>query len=433
MNVKIGTETYNELKNLSYGPQTDISGDSLHIDEFSVDIITDDNIVAGQYAELYSELDENDPWAKFWIIDAERIESAGVVTVRAQSLLANAEHVTMPAVWYDETSNATVTTCLSPVALATGITNSTDHSLANIPVVGVLPEQSAKDRIQWLCFIARAYVHTCWHELDIDIIDTEAETVIPINQTFWRPRISYTDWVESVSITEYSFSSGTPQQGDKTIDVNGSTLIYTEQTHTLVNPDIPLGVHGKNIKFNGLYIVNDDNWSDILAYLATLYFNRVEVDADIICNQLEYKPGDKVTVYLDDTRMVSGFIESMQFAFGVQARASIHLNGVADVGAAKLIIKYKYQDTQLGKKTYLFPVGYEYELENPYLDKSGAKHRYVYRPQNEKCTGTMASGTNTKTEPYDMALHYYVDSQILLILSVYAVAESGDTGIIVIG
>ena len=48
MYVKIDQTSYTDLRNLVYSPQTDITGDTIPINEFTVDIVTDDLITAGQ-------------------------------------------------------------------------------------------------------------------------------------------------------------------------------------------------------------------------------------------------------------------------------------------------------------------------------------------------------------------------------------------------
>lgn len=82
MYVTINQTDYTALRNLSFAPETDVTGNAVPINEFSVEIITDDNISYGQYAWLYD--DRDNLWAKYWIIYAERI-SADAVAIRAQS------------------------------------------------------------------------------------------------------------------------------------------------------------------------------------------------------------------------------------------------------------------------------------------------------------------------------------------------------------
>ena len=73
MYVTIDLTDYSTIRNLSFSPQTDVTGNSLPINEFSVDIVTDDDISFGQYAELYDDLDNL--WAKYWINYAERLDA----------------------------------------------------------------------------------------------------------------------------------------------------------------------------------------------------------------------------------------------------------------------------------------------------------------------------------------------------------------------
>lgn len=431
MKVVINSKEYTQLRNISLSLATDLTGNTLPTDEMSLDIITEDDIQAGKKIELYSDVSPaNKPWLTFRIMQAERIESANIVSVHAVSLLYNAENTVIAA---GNTDNSPVTLLLYSVFLQSKITGADYSDLDGINVTGPLPEQTAKEQIQWFAFVSNAFVRSGGeNSIEIKLLDDEADTIIPLNQTFWRPSISYDDWVESVSIVSYAFSTGTPSQGDETITIGNTTYIVTSQTHKMTNPNLPQGIKGQEIVYDGIYLVNENNWSDILSYLATLYFNRATVDADVINNELVYRPGDHVSVYLDEERMVSGFIESVDMSFGVQARATLHLNGVDEVETANLVIKYKHEDSNIGKKTYRFPVGYEYSIENPYIDNAGSKHRYIYRPLNEFATGTMVSGTNENVQQCEIALHFTYEDETLLILSVSGVEEEGTSGVIAI-
>jgi hypothetical protein len=204
-------------------------------------------------------------------------------------------------------------------------------------------------------------------------------------------------------------------------DSNGNYYIVSAQKVTLTNPDVPSAAPEKTITVDGLYLINNDNVSDILTHLSDLYFKRTEVDLDVI-NNAEYQPGEKVIVYADEDKLMTGFIESCSFTFGTQARASVHMVPTEGKEAAPLTITYVYQTMQLGKEVYLFPVGYTYTITNPYIDLTLSQYRYVYRPLNESATGTIVEGENADTEEYDIALEYH--NGILRIVSVDEVSEN---------
>jgi hypothetical protein len=183
----------------------------------------------------------------------------------------------------------------------------------------------------------------------------------------------------------------------------------------LQNPDAPGAAPENVVTIEGVYLVNDNNVSGILTHLSQWYFKRMEVELDAIDNAA-YIPGDKVVVCVDESSMVSGFINSADFAFGLQSKARLHLTAAENRETGNLMIVYMYDDTQLDCRNYLFPVGYSYEILNPYPDITMNAHRYIFRPENEKATGTIVAGENTNTQDCLVALDWY--EGILEVISV---------------
>ena len=68
MYVKINNVNYTKLKNLSFVPETDLTGQSIPICEYSVSIITDDAITVGDIAKLYDDMDNL--WASYVVVYA---------------------------------------------------------------------------------------------------------------------------------------------------------------------------------------------------------------------------------------------------------------------------------------------------------------------------------------------------------------------------
>jgi hypothetical protein len=276
----------------------------------------------------------------------------------------------------------------------------------------------------WIAFTIGGYVKTHFNRtIEILPIDNTV-TAIPIGDTYWKPSITYNSWVTAIRGHAYSFTLGTPSTTDTYVeDWIGNTYIVTETAITIQNQNAPEAAPENVVDINGLYLLNSNNISGVLTRLTAWYFNRTEVDFDAI-NNGQYIPGDKVQVHLDDERIASGFITSATFAFGLQAKATMHLTGVEDVEAGKLKILYKYNGVQIGKKVYSLPVGYTYTITNPYIDKTMNKHRYVFRPLAESITGTMVAGTTTVAQNYAVALDLY--KKVLHIISVDGITTEQD-------
>ncbi len=430
MYIKIGTKKYEAIKNLKYTPQTDITGDVVPINEFSVEVKTGRDITIGKYAELYDDLDQL--WAKFWITFADRINE-DFVKIEAQSLVTLLERITCPAVIY--TSATAVTTALSAIfsQLSGYSTYLIDTAALSKTVQGYCPEQNGRERLQWICFACGLYLEQGYTDgIYIRILDEETVTDIPPDKTYWRPSVSYKDYVTAITLTYYAFEAGSPQSGDEYITVNGVDYIVTKTEVTLNNPDTSAQAAPPNIvRVDKVMLINSDNASDIASRLSLLYFERTEVDADVINNR-DYRPAQKVSVQLDDTRGAVGYIESTDFTFGLQAKSRVKIIGCAIRDLSNLLIRYIYNGIAIATKRYSLPGGYQYQITNPYLDQSSDSHRYIYRPINQYATGTITSGENVDDEDVDLALHYYGDHKLLYIISVTEV-EQDEEGVVVIG
>lgn len=431
MYISIGEEEYHVITNLSFAPSADLAGTSIPIDEFQADIHTDDDYSEWRAAALY---DDNDNlWAGgYQIIYAEK-QDIGIVRIRARSDVALLDRFTLPAVYYN---GATAKAVLDETIVNASPTTpglyapwpyTLDNSLKNKTITGFCPEQTARDRLLWICFVIGGYVKTSFDTyINILPIDTTA-TMIPKGDTYMKPTVTYKDIVTAIKVKSYSFTRGEPSNTDTWVTDGTYDYIVTEQVNTLANPDAPTGTLINEVEINGVYLVNSSNVSAILTLLAQWYFNTQQVEADVI-NNASYAPGDKVHLYVDDETMVSGFIDRETFAFGMQAKASIHLAAAEDIETATLIITYKYGDIQIDQKTYLLPVGYTYSITNPYIDLVMNNHRYVFYPEAAAATGTISSGTNTSTQTYQVALDLY--ESILHVISVDS--ATNDSGIVVI-
>ena len=418
MYVTIDLTDYSTIRNLSFSPQTDVTGNSLPINEFSVDIVTDDDISFGQYAELYDDLDNL--WAKYWINYAERLD-AKTVRIRAQSDLSLLDGVTLAPTMYSSDDISDVLDAVmvrqsgAPGIIAL-IDYTLDSSLSSLTISGFCPKQSARERLQWICFTIGAYVKTYFNDqIEILPID-DTETLVPINRTFWKPTVTYKDYVTAVRVVAYSFAAGTPSTTDEWVSDGTTTYIVTPQEYTITNSYAPSAAADNVVSIEGVYLVNSSNVSWILTYLSELSFKRTEVALDAI-NNAAYKPGDKLIVYADDSTLAGGYVASCAFSFGLQARAQMKLTAAENVDGAKLTLIYLYGDMEIGRDAYLFPIGYDYTVQMLFIEWLMSGHKFVYRPTIDEVTGTMEEDTEEEVE-YAIALDLEEETGILEIVSV---------------
>lgn len=405
MYVKIDLTDYATIRNLVFSPQTDVTGDTVPINEFSVDIVTDDTIASGQYAELYDDMDNL--WAKYWITYAER-SGPDAVHILVRSDIALLDGVTLPAAMYSDASVSAVLDATMVRQAGGGLVATIDYTLdsafSSATITGYCPEQSARERLQMICFVIGAYVKSYFND-EIEILPIDAAAaLIPAEKTFREPMptVAYRDYVTKVEITGFTFTEGTPATGDEYVEAGGTTYIVARQNYTLTNTAAPSTAADNIQRFDDVTLINADNVSGILARVAGYLFKRTSVQLDIIDNA-EFIPGDAVSVYADPATVFGGFIASCAFSFGIQARARLNVTACVDIETATLTVLYKKGTRQLDRKEYALPVGFAYSIENPYIDISYGGHRYIMRPQTEAVEGTL-TGDTTVTVQYDVAL-----------------------------
>ena len=428
--VVIESKDYHEIKNPSFAPEVDLYALSLPVNEFTLDVITEDDFEVYNPVELYDDM--NGLWASFRIKSADRIQP-GVVRLTADTWISNLENATMEPVMYEEEP---VSDVLDDILVAAfGVADGRyelDNSFDEATVTGFCPEQSARDRLTWVLFAIGGMVQQSFvSKVQIAPID-DTMSVIPYNRTFYRPEITSGEWVTAVRVTSFEFSEATSQEEWESDDSSyrfPMPWVCVEQAFVLSNNDAPEGVPENVVDISELYLINADNVNDILNRLAAYYFNRTEVSLDCVNNR-QFLPGDKVTASMAEDALITGYITQASFAFGVQARSTLKLIGVEDTTGATLIINYLYNNGRIGQAKYFLPVGYTYAIQNPFIDRTYQGRRFVYAPLTESVTGTMSSGTNTVDVNYGVALECYQDN--LIVYSVDWVALESGTSIAVI-
>lgn len=414
---------YEAIDRLSFAPSADLVGASVPINEFEADIHTEDDIAVGAYAELYD--DRQRLWAAYWVSYAEHI-AAGVLRLRARSDIALLDRVTMDAVYYNERP---VTRVLDQImGEAVSVPYTLDERLAGETITGFCPKQTARQRLLWVCFAIGGYVKACFNaRVEILAMDDTAK-VIPLQDTYWKPSLTYGDWVTGIRATAYSFEAGEPERGDEYVEsVTGVKYIVTKSTVTLSNPEAPAAAPENIVDVDGVYLVNPQNVSAVLSRLSQWYFGRTEMDLACVDNG-DFLPGNRVTAYADGEAMVTGYVTRATFAFGLQAKAALKLTAVETLPCARLVIDCVFGEIRVGRMSFTFPVGYAYAVENPWLDVALGGVRYILRPGSATAEGVIQAGENVNTQGYAEALA--LEDGVLTITSVDAIEEQEETGVI---
>lgn len=398
MKLIINSTTYEDLFELKFDPQTDITGCEVPINRFTSRIKTEDSISIGSYAELSDESDNT--WAVYKITDSDRYDDYTVEIV-AQSDILSLDRITMPAKMYSAMS---ISSAISEVMGSVAYT--LDASFTDT-ITGFAPEQTARERLQWICFCIGAYIKTFFTDT-IDIVPvTEDLHIIPSSETFYRPTIGYDDYVTGVKVRAYSYTQGTPQTTDKWVTADEQTY-YIESTQdvTLSNPDVPSGIPENVKEFLDCKLINASNVSAIASRLATDFFMRETVDAEVL-NNGAYYPGQCAIINDGADNLIQGYIKSADFTFGLQAKAKIKLGQAREIDGVNVIVKYMFNNYNVRTDNYLLPSNYDFEIETKYVDISLDGHRYILYPLVDSVTGNTGEEGVTMTVQCAIALDLY--------------------------
>lgn len=420
---------YTELKSLSFAPETGILGQSAPINEFAADIATDDDIEIGDYMRLRDDLENL--WAQYWLTSARRVDHQTVRVVGRSDLML-LDRPTLPAEFYN---GVAVSTIVQEIFDAIGYNfegtyYTLDAAVGATTLTGFCPEQTARERLQWVCFAAGAYIKT-YFSGNVQILPVPSAlsgglgALIPLEKTYYKPRITETDYVTAVTVRAYRFTRAEPQSGDQYVtDRDGYTYVYTAEEITISNPDLQPAQFPVNVvAAQDVMLLDTVRASAAASILAQYYFKRSTVQLDVIDNG-EYQPGDKVTVYGAENRLYTGFITAASFAYGTQARATLTVAGAEQVPSAALAVIARCAAEVLALRRYTFPVGYGYTLQNDFIDLIRGAVRRVFRPLTDTTSGTMPAGGATVYVDYAVALD--LRGGVLEVISVDGITEESD-------
>ena len=408
MYVKIDETKYTEISKLQFEPETDITGNTIPVNDMWVSIRTSGYIELGSRVSLYDDLDKL--WCKYWVTYAEH-EDERTVRVHGVSAVSRLDTVTLDAKMYE---NQSVSSVLWEILGSLSGEYEMDESFNSERIDGYCPKQSARVRLQWVCMSIGAYVrHYFGDSIQILPIDETTETVIPLSDTYWKPKVTYNDYVTAVRTKYYQYYQRLPSNTEEYVTIGDKSKGETE-THyvqestqvTLTNPDVPPAAHENVVDMEGMTLTNSRNVDEIVSFMSKYRFNRTEMDLEAV-NNGDYIPGMRVYAYMDEDTMVQGYIESCSFSFGLQAKASMHLTPVEVIDSAVLEITYEFGEYTVGVRKFRLPVGYGFSIQNPYVDMTFNRHRYILRPVNATCDGTMVQEGIKVTESMERALELF--------------------------
>lgn len=332
MYIQIGNDRYSELKSLSFAPEVDLTLARLPVNAFTAVIVTSDRIPAESRVRLYDDMDQI--WASGRVTRSERIDRR-CLRIVAQSDLGmmdrwwvGAQMFTGERVYsfiYKLLNDTPVSGELCGVDIQIA-----DQRLMEMRVTGFCPRQRARDRLHWLCLTVGALVNQCYTDtLQLisapDAVSTMDDgTLIPLRDTYWKPEMTQLTPVHALSVTGYRSHGRTAPADEEAImalDETGQAWYFVPETLTFLNEEAPSGA-GREVDIDGVWLIHAADTFQTLSRLSAACFRSVEMKLSVINNR-QYRPGQRVRVYLDEEHIYLGHITSCDFTFGQQARSEM--------------------------------------------------------------------------------------------------------------
>ena len=420
-------EPYRQLKSLSFAPEVDLTLSSLPVNEFRAEIVTEDVIPAGVEAILMDDMDQL--WADYTITKAERIDRQSFRIV-AQSDLTLMDRWTLPAEMFQNVEVSRFIQWLFRIPKSGYLYNvdiDVDVYFNGVTVTGFCPEQTARERLQWLCVTVGAVVRQCFASAlqfipapDVDATAYYAKgTLIPISETFMKPSVTIRELMRSVAVTGYENFTNvdpTPQpeagmepgeepaeavEWESSVDEQGVTWWYIPVDWTFENeaaPEIP----GQGVDIDGITLISGSSARQVLGWLAAAYFRQGNITIECINNR-QYYPGQKVRVYTDENTIYDGYIQSCDFTFGVQAKSRLVISSdLYQVPMGTMIFYYRCNGQPIGVKVVNYPADEPYSIDFPDVEYFEGNTKVRYTPITPNKTGVTPGGrTEYEIEYYE--------------------------------
>lgn len=418
--IIIGGTRYNNLKSVSFEPQYDPRMESLPVNEFTAEIVTETDI-EGTSADLYHTViqDVANTWTQdeqclaynYQITKNERT-GKDTIKIRAQSWVYILDKRILPAKMYRGTAIAEFMNDVFDGATVNDVYNSIscDYTYSTPPqnVTMYCPQQTARERLLWYCLAYGKRVIQ-WGNYDslngeqslysIRIVDHYNSVAVPrriaYDDTFYKPSVKKVSSNSTLELYEYVSSTQTEKQGEvwrrcvvvepgeteSGLETDGEVWYVKVRMQQFKRSASAFKDDTATIK-DGLYVYNPSS-----VYTVPWFYDyEVELDAlwsmrvPMSQRDLYFMPGDTVEFYVDDETMCKGIIKSTSFIFGKRER--LHMVIVTDLEPLTVytaIVRYMYNGAQLGHYGPTHP-DRPYALQLPDITVKTANGDMVFEP-----------------------------------------------------
>ena len=418
--ISFDLETAN-VRNLQITSQIDAACQSLPLGYMTVEIKSNTNL---SNAKRVCVVRWGWKIARDYKVKSVQLLEDGYVKIEGESWLGLMDEVELPDAMLANESLSNEIAFVSD-NLPVPINFNVDYGQSTA-ISGYAPEQNGRERLIWLLYTLRGFIsddgnHGYNTAYTFRPFPTNAR-LVPAQNTLYRPIVTLREKTSRVVITCYDFlaSQSMLLDEDDYRFPDGWTALEMDLSSDTLWPDtngtesggIEIGQTGATgnadtVIIDNIYFVTSGIGPDVLRRLATYYLNRRVVTLDVLNadyteaegmpedSGFTYKTGDRVIVYVDVDRLVTGVIEKITYNFGNNISASMVLACVEDVQGGWLNVNYKCNNAIIGRDKQYYPIGHTYTLVNRAIRRVRGRAVTIYSPAAETTTGVLASDGQT--------------------------------------
>lgn len=243
--------------------------------------------------------------------------------IQGYSLVYRLDTPKVPAKYYNGVSLAVALKDVEKNANGSfGVTYNVDTALSGKTITGYCPEQTARERLQQLCWAVGGYVScACSALINILTIPSTAQGTVPKSEIYAFPAVANEDEVARVNLTVHTYTAGTSGD-DIVVDADGNKYVHTTSTLTMANTALT-GVSNREISVDNATLVNSSNAQATLLRMASVYFNSGTWYGTT--TPQGYIPGQMVQAEDRDGQKRQGYISALTYSFGKGAATTMEL------------------------------------------------------------------------------------------------------------
>lgn len=243
--------------------------------------------------------------------------------IQGYSLVYRLDTPKVPAKYYNGVSLAVALKDVEKNANGSfGVTYNVDTALSGKTITGYCPEQTARERLQQLCWAVGGYVScACSALINILTIPSTAQGTVPKSEIYAFPTVANEDEVARINLTVHTYTAGTSGD-DIVVDADGNKYVHTTSTLTMANTALT-GVSNREISVDNATLVNSSNAQATLLRMASVYFNSGTWYGTT--TPQGYIPGQMVQAEDRDGQKRQGYISALTYSFGKGAATTMEL------------------------------------------------------------------------------------------------------------